>query len=73
MTKPTENNKPKAVSAGAIRDGEIQLRWSWVEPRVWTERMLTALEAGVKGGKWFSLVDKVIRPATLDAAWLKVA
>ena len=28
---------------------------------------------GVKGGKWFSLVDKVIRPTTLQAAWNKVA
>jgi RNA-directed DNA polymerase len=26
-----------------------------------------------RGGKWFSLVDKVIRPTTLDAAWRKVA
>jgi RNA-directed DNA polymerase len=28
---------------------------------------------GVIGGKWFSLVDKVIRPTTLEAAWRKVA
>jgi len=26
---------------------------------VWTERMLDTLERGIKGGKWFSLVDKV--------------
>ena len=39
--------------------GEIRARWAWVEPTVWTERMLTALEEGVKGGKWFSLIDKV--------------
>ena len=25
------------------------------------------------GGKWFSLVDKVVRPATLDLAWHRVA
>ena len=31
MTKPTEN-KPEAVPDRAIRDGEILLRWSWVEP-----------------------------------------
>jgi RNA-directed DNA polymerase len=35
--------------------------------------MVSALVNGVKGGKWFSLVDKVIRPTTLDAAWRKVA
>ena len=38
-------------------------RWYWVEPRVWTERMLTALEQGVKGGKWFRLIDKVYAAA----------
>jgi hypothetical protein len=31
-------------------------RWTWVEPSVWTERMLTALEQGVKGDCWFSLI-----------------
>jgi len=30
-----------------------------VEAEVWTERMLTALEQGVIGGKWHSLMDKV--------------
>ena len=28
-------------------------QWSWVEPRVWNERMLAALGNGVKGGKWY--------------------
>src|SRR6266498_1505375 len=51
---------------------EINLRWSWVEPAVWTTRMLTALEKGVKGGKWFSLIDKVHAPSNLAAAFTKV-
>ena len=34
--------------------------------------MLAALENGVKGGKWFSLIDKVYRKQTLKAAWHKV-
>jgi len=34
--------------------------------------MLEALEKGVKGGVWFSLIDKVYRPTTLYAGWLKV-
>jgi RNA-directed DNA polymerase len=34
--------------------------------------MLEALEQGVKGGVWFSLIDKVYRPETLRGAWLKV-
>ena len=35
--------------------------------------MVSALGNGVKGGKWFSLIDKVVRPATLEAAWRRVA
>ncbi|MCF6150123.1 MAG: group II intron reverse transcriptase/maturase [Candidatus Kuenenia sp.] len=34
--------------------------------------MLTALEKGVKGGKWFSLVDKVYSSENLRASWEKV-
>jgi len=47
-------------------------KWDWVEASIWTDRMISALENGVQGGKWFSLVDKAIRPATLEAAWRKV-
>ena len=43
-----------------------------VKAGVWTERMLSALESGVKGGKWFSLMDKVFAPKTLALAWTKV-
>jgi RNA-directed DNA polymerase len=46
--------------------------WSWVEASVWTERMVSALVNGVKGGRWFSLIDKVTAPATLQVAWAKV-
>ena len=53
------------------REAESQ-KWSWVEAEVWTERMLTTLETGVKGGKWFSLIDKVYRNRSLEAAWRKV-
>lgn len=47
----------------------MRVRWAWTEPSVWTERMLTALETGVKGGRWFSLMDKVWARATLEAAF----
>jgi RNA-directed DNA polymerase len=46
--------------------------WGWVDRTVWTERMLAALDNGVQGGKWFSLIDKVYRPQTLAAAWQQV-
>lgn len=45
----------------------------WVEASIWTKRMLAALDNGVKGGKWFSLIDKVTRLRTLTIAWHKVA
>ncbi len=45
---------------------------AWMETSVWSERMLAALVNGVKGGKWFSLIDKVYAKATLDAAWQQV-
>jgi RNA-directed DNA polymerase len=65
--------EPAAVPAEAKQAGEIPDRWSWVEPSVWTPRMLTALEQGVKGGKWFSLIDKVYAPANLSQAFARVA
>jgi RNA-directed DNA polymerase len=46
--------------------------WAWTEPAVWTDRMLTALVAGVKGGVWFSLIDKVYSRGNLAAATAKV-
>ena len=42
------------------------------ERGVWTEPMLAALERGLKGNKWFSLIDKVWSARTLELAWEKV-
>ena len=39
---------------------------------VWTEPMLMALEKGVKGNRWFSLIDKVASERTLGKGWEKV-
>ena len=72
MAKSTEE-QPEAVPARATHAGDILLRWNWVEPRIWTPRMLTALEQGVKGGKWFSLIDKIHPERTLRAAFSQVA
>jgi hypothetical protein len=47
-------------------------RWRYVEPAIWTDRMIAALETGVKGGRWFSLMDKVYAERTLRAAWRRV-
>lgn len=48
--------------------GDNPLLWSWVERSVWTERMLATLETGPKGGKWYSLIDKVCKQENLESA-----
>lgn len=72
MTATTTEGQPAAVTERSKQAGDIRERWSWVEPTAWTERMLTALEAGVKGGRWFSLIDKVALPRVLRAAFARV-
>ena len=72
-TTGQSESQASAVPARATQGADIHGRnWSWVEASVWSERMLAALENGVKGGKWFSLIDKVYRRQTLEAAWHKV-
>ena len=51
---------------------EVAPRWAWTEASVWTERMLATLERGVKGGKWFSLIDKVWKMENLQSAVVQV-
>lgn len=77
MEQNDERANATDMSAGAKSAakpvGEIVLRWKWVERSVWTDRMLKALETGVRGGKWYSLIDKVWREDNLMSAWLAVA
>ena len=69
-----EQSEFREVPAGARQGTDARRRdWWWAEASIWTERMVSALVNGVKGGKWFSLVDKAVRPTSLDAAWRKVA
>jgi len=77
-----DENPVKDKQAGEVREqtghsssngqGDLQSprgRWAWTEESVWTSRMLEALEQGVKGGMWFSLIDKVFKPTNLSSAW----
>ena len=70
-TRRKTNRRP--CPKGATRAGAILLRWGRVEPTVWTERMLTALEQGVQGGRRFRLIDKVHPQRDLNAAYFRVA
>ena len=64
--------EPAAVLETANTTGTIGARWAWVDAAVWTERMLTALENGVQGSKWYSLMDKVGSRKTLERAFVQV-
>lgn len=66
-------DRPSAVPATAQQDGDVVARWGWTERAVWTQRMLTTLEEGVQGGKWFRLIDKVFAERNLRAGYVKVA
>ena len=48
--------------AGAKQAGELRARWAWSERTVWTDRMLAALERGVKGvyGQGLSLAERLL-------------
>ena len=72
MTEDGSARVPEGATHGEETEAERRNRWGWVEPGVWTERMVAALETGVKGGKWFSLMDKVWAERTLAAAWKRV-
>jgi RNA-directed DNA polymerase len=72
VTDRPEGKRSAIVPEVATQAEETRSRWSWTEPSVWTERMLTALENGVKGGVWYSLIDKVYAKANLEAAFRRV-
>ena len=67
------HEKPARVALGPRQVGDIRARWAWAEASIWTDRMLAALEQGVKGGVWFSLIDKVQSLTNLGSAFTKVA
>jgi RNA-directed DNA polymerase len=65
-------HQPITVPEGATPVGAVRARWAWTAPEVWTERMLTTLEQGVRGGRWHTLIDKVYAERTLRAAFARV-
>ena len=71
----TETKELKVLNT-ANPTSDIRARWAWVEPSVWTERMLWALENGISGveeTKWFGLIDKVYKIVNLTRAYEKTA
>jgi RNA-directed DNA polymerase len=72
VTDPQPADHSTTVPERATPVGAVRARWAWTAPEVWTERMLTALEQGVRGGRWFTLIDKVYALPTLRAAFARV-
>lgn len=70
---PKRPEDKSATVPQAQQAEEILSRWRWVKPCAWTIRMLTALEQGVKGEKWFRLIDKVFAERNLWTAFQQVA
>jgi RNA-directed DNA polymerase len=62
---PEGINPSEAVVATPTRAEDIK----WMEASVWTPRMVEALVNGVKGGKWYSINDKVHKRENLEAAY----
>src|ERR1700756_4176779 len=71
MTKPTDQ-RPATVPFGATPAGQPASVKEWANRAVWNERMLDALQQGVRGGKWHTLIDKVYNSFNLYVASLSV-
>lgn len=63
------------VSATTKQDAGVLgscVQRKFVPAPIWSETMLAALQRGVQGGKWYSLIDKVYRIETLALGWAQV-
>lgn len=69
--RPSEGTSPRVPATDKQGEEDLWQRCK-AERGVWSQGMLEALERGVKGGKWFSLIDKVYQDRTLAIGWEKV-
>ena len=63
------------VSETTIQDASVPescVQRKFAPAQIWMEAMLAALQIGVKGGKWYSLIDKVSHLETLRLGWSQV-
>lgn len=71
MTKRTDQ-RLATVPFGATPAGQPPSVTEWANRAVWNDRMLDALQSGVRGGKWHTLFDKVCKTLNLYEASLSV-
>ncbi len=67
-----DDSKSALVSPRTKQAEDTAKLKGWVERSVWTDSMLETLVTGVKGGKWYSLIDKVYTLDNLYEAFRKV-
>jgi RNA-directed DNA polymerase len=70
--QPTKVLRADTVPFSATPAGAPPSVKDWANPCVWTDRMLTTLTSGVRGGKWHTLIDKVFAERNLHTASSKV-
>jgi len=72
--KTSEESLPEVTPEKEPKQGKEarRARWAWVEHGVWTDSMLRSLEEGIKGGKWYALIDKVYGKGNLLESFWKV-
>lgn len=68
----TSNQGSNERTAASVPQVDKQVAEVKAERKIWSEKMLEALEKGVKGNKWYTLMDKVYSEQTLELAWEKV-
>jgi len=71
MARSTDQ-RPATVPFAATPAGQPPPVTEWANRHVWTDRMLTALAQGVRGGRWHTLSDKVYQPMNLLLASCRV-
>jgi RNA-directed DNA polymerase len=71
MTKRADQ-RPATVPFAATPAGQPPSVQEWANRLVWTDRMLAALQQGVRGGRWHTLSDKVYQPDNLMLSSFRV-
>ena len=69
----SKDQAPPSVPIVATQGGQAAHRKIAADPSVWTDSMLRALDEGVRGGVWFSLIDKVWTDRNLRSSFGKVS
>ena len=70
--QPATVPKAETIPFAATPAGAPPSVKDWANPCIWTDRMLATLQAGVRGGKWHTLIDKVFAERNLYTAISKV-